>query len=200
MLSPKVPARPRPPAEEKVARIAPRREDTREGFLANDVSQSARFAWPLDYCREGSDKPESDYNHMFQVIDEEVTKFKASESGKDFWGLRMIWTSMRGLGTRSIIQDMDNCIATKLAWPHLVAGYDLVGPEDLGRPLKDLLPELFWVGSPLLSLPLFHRTPPLPCFSLPSRPYHLFLLLRIISFGSLLPPRALALSRERLPI
>ncbi len=110
------------------------------------MSPPASFAWPLDYCREGSEKPELDYNHMFQVIDEEVSRFKASEVGKNFWGLRMIWTSMRGLGTKSIIQDMDNCIATKLAWPHLIAGYDLVGPEDAGRPLKDLLPELFWVG------------------------------------------------------
>ena len=109
---------------------------------------------------------------MFQVIDEEVTQFKASEAGKDFWGLRMIWTSMRGLGTRSIIQDMDNCIATKLAWPHLVAGYDLVGPEDLGRPLKDLLPELFWVGSLLLSFsPPFTAhplSPALPSLLFPS--------------------------------
>lgn len=136
---------------------------------------------------------------MFQVIDEEVTRFKASEAGKDFWGLRMIWTSMRGLGTRSIIQDMDNCIATKLAWPHLVAGYDLVGPEDLGRPLKDLLPELFWVGCSLLSFspPPLHRTPPVACSSLPSFASALFLLLPLIYFGSLLPSRAaLALSRE----
>jgi len=36
------------------------------------------------------------------------------------------------------------CIAMKLKHPDLIAGYDLVGQEDLGRPLKDLLPELFW--------------------------------------------------------
>ena len=30
------------------------------------------------------------------------------------------------------------------AYPHLLAGYDLVGAEDLGRPLSDLVPELFW--------------------------------------------------------
>lgn len=37
---------------------------------------------------------------------------------------------------------MDACIAAKLAWPHLIAGYDLVDPG--GRPLADALPELFW--------------------------------------------------------
>ena len=81
---------------------------------------------------------------MFQVIEEEVKLFKASPEGRGFWGLRMIWTSIRQGDTRTLIQDMDNCVATKLAWPHLIAGYDLVGQEDLGRPLTDLLPELFW--------------------------------------------------------
>jgi len=31
-----------------------------------------------------------------------------------------------------------------MKYPHLVSGYDLVGQEDIGRPLKDLIPELFW--------------------------------------------------------
>jgi len=39
---------------------------------------------------------------------------------------------------------MDLCITTKLEFPHIICGYDLVGQEDAGRPLKDILPELFW--------------------------------------------------------
>jgi adenosine deaminase CECR1 len=39
---------------------------------------------------------------------------------------------------------MKHCIAIKTAYPSLIAGFDLVGQEDLGRPLKDLTPELFW--------------------------------------------------------
>lgn len=81
---------------------------------------------------------------MYQVIDEEVKRFRATEEGARFWGIRMIWTTLRGLPTQAVIQDMNNCITTKLAWPYLVAGYDVVGPEEAGRPLKDLLPELFW--------------------------------------------------------
>lgn len=81
---------------------------------------------------------------MFEVIEEEVQRFKKSPEGEGFWGLTFIWTTLRSFDTRLIIEDMDNCIATKIAFPHLIAGYDLVGPEDLGRPLADLLPELFW--------------------------------------------------------
>ncbi|KAK0385009.1 hypothetical protein NLU13_7487 [Sarocladium strictum] len=103
-----------------------------------------RFTWPLDYCRDRQEEPETDYSHMFQVIEQEVARFKASEEGKGFWGLTMIWTSLRSSDTRPLIESMDNCITTKMEFPHLIAGYDVVGPEDLGRPLSDLLPELFW--------------------------------------------------------
>ncbi|KFA64932.1 hypothetical protein S40285_03851 [Stachybotrys chlorohalonatus IBT 40285] len=103
-----------------------------------------RFVWPLDYCRDKREDPEENYDHMFQVIEEELKAFKATPEGEGFWGVRTIWTSLRSWSTRPIIESMDHCISTKMAYPHLIAGYDLVGPEDLGRPLSDLLPELFW--------------------------------------------------------
>ncbi|KOS20154.1 Adenosine deaminase CECR1-A [Escovopsis weberi] len=103
-----------------------------------------RFTWPLDYCRDHQEEPETDYRHMFIVADEEISRFKASEEGRGFWGLRFIWTNLRSSATRPLIESMDHCIATKLEFPHLLSGYDVVGPEDLGRPLVSLLPELFW--------------------------------------------------------
>jgi adenosine deaminase CECR1 len=39
---------------------------------------------------------------------------------------------------------MKECIKIKKAHPQLLAGFDFVGQEDLGRPLKDLIPEIFW--------------------------------------------------------
>lgn len=39
---------------------------------------------------------------------------------------------------------MKNCIAVKKVHPHTIAGFDFVGPEDAGRPLADLVPEIFW--------------------------------------------------------
>lgn len=81
---------------------------------------------------------------MFQVIEQEVASFQTSPEGQGFWGLTTIWTSMRGSKTRPLIESMDHCITTKMLFPHLIAGYDVVGPEELGRTLKDLLPELLW--------------------------------------------------------
>ncbi|EPE10210.1 adenosine deaminase family protein [Ophiostoma piceae UAMH 11346] len=102
-----------------------------------------RMKWVLDYRREGSEEPETDYLHLYGVADEEIKRFR-EETDNKFWGLRFIWTELRAFSTRPIAESMDHCITTKLAYPHLIAGFDLVGQEDLGRPLKDVLPELFW--------------------------------------------------------
>ncbi|KAI2624123.1 adenosine/AMP deaminase [Xylaria nigripes] len=103
-----------------------------------------RFSWHLDYYRQDSEVPEGDYSALMDVLDEEVTRFKASKEGQGFWDMRLIWAAIRSQGTREIIQDMDNCITTKLTHPHLIAGFDLVAQEDLGRSYRDLLPELMW--------------------------------------------------------
>jgi len=39
---------------------------------------------------------------------------------------------------------MKDCISAKLAHPTVIAGFDLVGQEDAGRPLADLTPLFFW--------------------------------------------------------
>lgn len=106
-----------------------------------------RFSWTLDYCREGCEEPEGDYTAMMDVLAEEVEVFKRSEECErlgGFWGIRIIWATIRFFPTRDIVQDMDNAITTKMTHPGLIAGYDLVAQEDAGRPLRDLLPELFW--------------------------------------------------------
>lgn len=94
----------------------------------------------LESCEEASKGP----HDMLRVFDEEVKNFKATEVGKDFWGCRFIWTSLRRWGRKQVVEDMKDCITMKLAFPEIIAGYDLVGQEDMGRPLTDLTPELFW--------------------------------------------------------
>ena len=103
-----------------------------------------RLAFTFRYYREDQEQEDSDFNHLFIVLDEEIAKFQSSEDGTGFWGARVIWTTLRSLETRKVVEDMDACITMKMTYPHLIAGYDLVGQEDAGRPLKDLLPELFW--------------------------------------------------------
>ncbi len=112
-----------------------------------------RFSWALDFYREGREDPEPDYTAMMDILNEEVEAFKERQQKEEsagaggqrgrFWGLRIIWATLRFFPTRDVVQDMDNAITTKMTHPHLIAGYDMVGQEDAGRPLRNLLPELF---------------------------------------------------------
>ncbi|KAK5132157.1 hypothetical protein LTR08_000314 [Meristemomyces frigidus] len=96
------------------------------------------------FTRTGADKPDKDFDYMLGALQEEIQAFVASEEGKGFWGARLIWTTVRQLDKRGVVEDMKVCIRLKQLYPDLIAGYDLVGQEDTGRPLADLTPELFW--------------------------------------------------------
>lgn len=94
--------------------------------------------------RSGQNEPDENFVSLLSAINEELELFKALEKGKDFWGARIIWTPMRSFDTRTVIEDMKECIDMKKYFPDLICGIDFVGQEDLGRPLTDLLPEIFW--------------------------------------------------------
>lgn len=97
-----------------------------------------------EFRLEGCEDASKGSHDLLRVFDEEVRKFKATEEGKNFWGCRFIWTTLRLWGKKQIVEHMKECIAMKIAFPEIIAGYDLVGQEDMGRPLADLTPELFW--------------------------------------------------------
>lgn len=96
------------------------------------------------FYKTGSDVPDPDHENMLACLEEEIASFKSSAQGKGFWGARLIWTGLRALDPRKIVEDMKNCIEMKLLFPDLVGGYDFVGQEDLGRPLSDMISEIFW--------------------------------------------------------
>ncbi len=103
-----------------------------------------RIAFVFKYRRENRSEPDDSYEEFFNVFREEVKKFQATEEGKQFWGCRFIWTTLRRLRKKEIVENMKQCISMKCAHPDLIAGFDLVGQEDMGRPLAGLTPELFW--------------------------------------------------------
>ncbi|KAK4225037.1 adenosine deaminase CECR1-A [Podospora fimiseda] len=108
-----------------------------------------RMTFPIQFYRENSETPEdeNDYDYLFKVIREEVDKFRAGLiSDQVFWGVRIIWstTSEGVVDQRGLIQDMDDCITTKISHPDLVAGYD--PSMVLARASKEgwIIPCLFW--------------------------------------------------------
>lgn len=103
-----------------------------------------RVAFVFEYRKEHHDTPEDGYAEFYRVFQEELEQFKATEEGSQFYGARIIWTTVRRFSNRDIVESMKQCIEMKMAFPELISGFDLVGQEDLGRPLVDLVPVLFW--------------------------------------------------------
>jgi adenosine deaminase CECR1 len=116
------------------------------GQLADDGIRYVEFriAFVFAWRKEGKDQPEDSYDDWCRTVEEEVEQFKQTEQGKSFYEARIIWTTIRRFGNKEIVDTMKECIETKHAFPDLICGFDLVGQEDLGRPLKDLVPVLFW--------------------------------------------------------
>ncbi|TKX22906.1 adenine deaminase-like protein [Elsinoe australis] len=116
------------------------------GTLAEDGVQyvDLRAVFRSPYYRQGSETPEPDNAAKLQALEDAIDGFMDSPEGKTFWGARMIWTEIRHFDGKTVVEGMKECIAIKQKHPDLIAGYDLVGQEDLGRPLKDFTPELFW--------------------------------------------------------
>lgn len=103
-----------------------------------------RTTFVTPFYKTGSEVGDHDFENMLAALEEEIAAFKSSEEGKGFWGARVIWTGIRASDPRRIVEDMKNCIEMKVLFPDLIGGYDFVGQEDLGRPLVDLTPEIFW--------------------------------------------------------
>ncbi|KAJ5564517.1 hypothetical protein N7513_000759 [Penicillium frequentans] len=116
------------------------------GQLAADGIRYVEFRIVLriPFRKEGSDEPETDHAEFFRVFEEEMNQFKESEAGKNFYEARIIWCSLRILPNADLVEDMKNCIAMKQSFPDVICGFDLVGQEDTGRPLVNLVPILFW--------------------------------------------------------
>ena len=63
-----------------------------------------RSAFYTPYRSAGKEDWDEDWFHMLEHMEEEIENFKASEEGKDFWGARMIWTTIRAFGKRQVIE------------------------------------------------------------------------------------------------
>lgn len=62
-----------------------------------------RSAFYTPYRCLGKEDWDSDFFNMLDHMEDEIEKFKASEEGKDFWGARMIWTTIRAFDKRQVV-------------------------------------------------------------------------------------------------
>ncbi|KAG8905213.1 hypothetical protein FRB99_000482 [Tulasnella sp. 403] len=80
---------------------------------------------------------------MFSEVIEEVRQELASQGRDDeFVGAKVIYTTLRFITPDELDWYFEDCIALKKEFPHIIAGFDLVGHEDVGIPLLTYLPKL----------------------------------------------------------
>lgn len=81
-----------------------------------------------------------DKMYMPHLYHRATKKFK--EDYPDFKGIKLIVTKYRGAAIEQIMETIDIARQIKAELPDMFAGFDLVGQEDIGKPLLDFLPVL----------------------------------------------------------
>ncbi|KAL0941767.1 adenosine/AMP deaminase [Colletotrichum truncatum] len=77
---------------------------------------------------------------IMKIIIEEYESFQATTEDY-FGGLKVIYCTPRSFSNKSVEFALAECLTFKQKWPQWIAGFDLVGEESKGRPLKDFIPE-----------------------------------------------------------
>ncbi|WDK08989.1 adenosine/AMP deaminase [Colletotrichum graminicola] len=81
-----------------------------------------------------------DNKGIMKIIIDEFDQFQ-QRTNNSFDGLKVIYCTPRSFSNESVAFALDECFRFKKDWPKWIAGFDLVGEESKGRPLRDFVPE-----------------------------------------------------------
>ncbi|KAJ7582996.1 hypothetical protein C8J56DRAFT_956260 [Mycena floridula] len=79
-----------------------------------------------------------------RVIQEVKDEMKSQGRENEFIGAKVIYCGVRFITPGQLQGQLEECIALKKRFPHLIAGFDLVGDENALFPLKHYVKELLW--------------------------------------------------------
>ncbi|KAL1869702.1 hypothetical protein VTK73DRAFT_3039 [Phialemonium thermophilum] len=82
-----------------------------------------------------------DNEGIMNIIITEYNRFQQDYPGSVF-GLKIIYCTPRSFSKDAVRYSLKECLAFKKRWPEWIAGFDLVGEESKGFPLKQFIPEL----------------------------------------------------------
>lgn len=112
-----------------------------DGIMYSEIRISLHYG---NFCRRKHGAGFYNHKEMVQlladVLQEELPKMKAQ--GLAFTGVRFIYVILRSSTKAEMAWCIDDCIAVKQAFPDLICGLDLAGPENNGHPLSFFIPEL----------------------------------------------------------
>ncbi|KAL6808255.1 hypothetical protein V8C40DRAFT_278927 [Trichoderma camerunense] len=81
---------------------------------------------------------------IMKIIISAVEEFQkeVAERGQFFGGLKVIYCTPRSMDRDKVKYALNECMEFKQKWPQWIAGFDLVGEEAKGYPIKEFVPEL----------------------------------------------------------
>jgi len=88
---------------------------------------------------DGSDQ--IDNEGIMKLIIEEYDKFQLRHKKQVLKGLKIIYCTPRSFENDKVEESLAECLLFKKRWPRWIAGFDLVGEESKGKPLKAFIPE-----------------------------------------------------------
>ncbi|KAH8826921.1 hypothetical protein DL96DRAFT_1669676 [Flagelloscypha sp. PMI_526] len=98
------------------------------------------------FIRRANGKNDLSHREMLAIVDNVVKRYKedlkAEGREDELLGLRVIYTTVRIITNEELDWYLDDCIELKKEFPHLLAGFDLVGAENPGQPLTYYLERL----------------------------------------------------------
>ncbi|KAI0306408.1 adenosine deaminase-like growth [Multifurca ochricompacta] len=77
-----------------------------------------------------------------QAIREARKTLKEQDREEEFIGAKIIYTTVRIISPEDIEWYLEDCIGLKKEFPDLIAGFDIVGDENVARPLTDYIKPL----------------------------------------------------------
>ena len=87
--------------------------------------------------------PHSEWIRDIEKITKEVkAELEAAGRGDEFFGVKIIYSVVRHLSPQDLEWYTADVLALKKEFPDIIAGFDLVGPENTLKPLKDYIPQL----------------------------------------------------------
>jgi adenosine deaminase CECR1 len=106
--------------------------------------------------------PHREWLSMFQeVLVEFNESLRIQGRDDEFIGAKIIYSVVRNCEPEELEWYLNDCIEMKKLFPGIIAGFDLVGDENILRPLKNYLPQLLSFGTLQTSrgLPEHHHIP-----------------------------------------
>ena len=77
-----------------------------------------------------------------QIVNEVKEEMKSRGRENEFIGAKIIYTTVRVIAPERMEWYTKDVIALKQEFPHIIAGFDIVGDENVALPLTDYLPQL----------------------------------------------------------